>query len=104
VVRLLDLAATVAFEVAGEQRLEFDDQREFLAATQLLRKQVRADPDTLTKWDSHQPATPLGRVNVRSSCAVTRSSTSTGPSARSVSTTSSTRCGGVDAPAVIPTV
>ncbi len=41
---MLDLAAAGALEVAREQRLELDDQRELLAPQQLLLQQVRADP------------------------------------------------------------
>src|SRR5689334_9585692 len=104
VVRLLDLAAAVALEIAGEQRFELDDERELLAAADLVREQVPADSHFLAHWYGHQPVTPLGRLNFWSSRAITRSSTSTGPSARSTPTNSSTRCGGAEAPAVIPMV
>ena len=99
VVRLLDLAAAVALEVAREQRLELDDQRELLpagAASALNRYQPMRAPWRIGMAISR--ATPLGRVNLMSSWVTTRSATSTGPSARSVPMTSSTRCGGADAP------
>ena len=43
VLGMLDLAASGAFQVALEERLEFDDQRKSLAASQLLLEQVGAD-------------------------------------------------------------
>jgi hypothetical protein len=47
-VRLLDLAAARALQVAGEQRLELDQERELLIASQLLLHQVRPDAHGLT--------------------------------------------------------
>jgi hypothetical protein len=51
--RVLDLAAAVARQVAGEQRFELDDQRELLVTQQLLLGDVRADPHRLPKWHRH---------------------------------------------------
>ena len=47
VVRLLDLAAARALQVAREQRLELDEQRELLVSGQLLAHQVGADAQAL---------------------------------------------------------
>ncbi len=47
-VRLLDLAAAGALQVAGEQRLELDQERELLIASQLLAHQVGPDAQGLT--------------------------------------------------------
>ena len=41
--RVLDLPAAPARQVAGEERLQFDDQRELLRPLHLLLEQVRAD-------------------------------------------------------------
>ena len=60
---LLDLAAAGALEVAGEQRLELDEQRELLAAQQLLLHQVRAEPEGLTQGHGHGQLTSWGSVN-----------------------------------------
>src|SRR5450432_835982 len=104
IVWLLDLPAPVAFEVAREERLEFDDQRKLAHPVDLLGEQVPADTDALAHWNSHQPATPFGSIKVTSSAATERSTRSTVPSWRNVSMTSSTRWGGAEAPAVIPIV
>jgi hypothetical protein len=42
IMRLLDLAATVALEVAGEQRFQLDDQRKLLDAANLF--EIRYQP------------------------------------------------------------
>ena len=52
--RVLDLAAAVAGQVAGEQGLELDDERELVPAGQLLAGQVGADLDALTQGDTHR--------------------------------------------------
>ena len=50
---VLDLAAAVARQVAGEQRFQLDDQRELVPPGQLLPGQVGADFDALTKGNAH---------------------------------------------------
>jgi hypothetical protein len=45
---VLDLPAARALQVAGEQRLELDEQRKLLIASQLLAHQVRPDAQGLT--------------------------------------------------------
>jgi hypothetical protein len=50
---VLDLAAPVALQVAGEQRLELDNQREFVPAGQLLAGQVGPDLDALAERNWH---------------------------------------------------
>src|SRR6266567_2763697 len=52
-VRLLDLAAPRAFQVAGEQRLQLDEQRELVPAGQLLTNQVGPDPQALAQRHRH---------------------------------------------------
>jgi hypothetical protein len=51
VLRVLDLPAERAGEVALEERLELDEQRELLDAPQLLLGQVARDPQRLAKRD-----------------------------------------------------
>jgi hypothetical protein len=57
--RVRDLAAARALEVAGEQRLELDQQRELLASQDLLLDQVRAEPDRLAHRHGHIRAPPV---------------------------------------------
>src|SRR5439155_5253017 len=64
---LLDLAAAGALQVAGEQRLELDQERELLAALQLLPEQVAAQPNRLTQWHGHVQHTSRGSVTSTSS-------------------------------------
>jgi hypothetical protein len=52
-VRLLDLAASVALEVAREQWLQLDDERELRPSAQLLLGQVAADSNALAHWYGH---------------------------------------------------
>src|ERR1700750_1050511 len=103
-VRLLDLPAAGALQVAGEQRLELDEQRELLIASQLLAHQVGPDAQRLTQWHRHYPRTSLGRPNLIDSVVVTRSETDRGPSPESAEMISSTTAGGAEAPAVRPIV
>ena len=49
----LDLAAARAREIAREERLELDDQRELLATRQLLAHQVSSDPHALSQRHAH---------------------------------------------------
>ena len=63
VVRLLDLAAAVALEVAGEQRLQLDDQRELVPPPDLLLEQVPADTERLGEGGLPSAGDLLGRVN-----------------------------------------
>ena len=51
--RLLDLPAAIALEVAGEQRLKLDQQRELLIAGQLLLHQVCPDAHADSQWHRH---------------------------------------------------
>ena len=55
VLRVLDLPAERAGEVALEERLELDEQRELLHAPQLLLGQVAGDPERLAKRDRQLP-------------------------------------------------
>ena len=48
--RVLDLAAPGAGEVAGEQRLELDDERVLLAPADSVLEHVGADGDGLANW------------------------------------------------------
>jgi hypothetical protein len=50
---VLDLPAERAGEVALEERLELDEQRELLVALQLPLHQIAADGDALAKWNAH---------------------------------------------------
>ena len=73
VVRLLDLAAAGALQVAGEQRLELDEQRELLvarAASGASGSSRRAGSDAVA-W--LMPRTSLGRPNRMILVVVTRS-------------------------------
>ena len=71
--RLLDLAAAGALEVAGEQRLELDQQRELVGPLELLLHQVGAEADALAQGHGHGQDTSFGRVNRMSSGAATDS-------------------------------
>src|SRR5439155_22087449 len=104
VVRLLDLPAAGALEVAGEQRLKLDQQRELVPPGQFLAHQVCTDPHALAQRHGHGDLTSLGRLKWMDSVVVTRSFTSTGPSPASAATIWPTTAGGADAPALMPTV
>src|SRR5207302_11259718 len=82
-VRRLELAAAGALQVAGEQRLELDEPRQLLCASQRLTHQVGPDAQRLTQWHRHYPRTSLGRPNRIDSVVVTRSETDRGPSPES---------------------
>ncbi len=58
--RVLDLAAARALEVALEERLELDEQRELLRAGQALLHQVRADAHGLPQGHGHVSPRLLG--------------------------------------------
>ncbi len=51
--RVLDLAAPLAGQVAGEERFQFDDQRELVASLELLLHEVGADPHGLAQRHGH---------------------------------------------------
>lgn len=51
--RMLDLAAALARQVAGVERLEFDDQRELVPLTDFLFGQIRSDLDGLAERHGH---------------------------------------------------
>jgi hypothetical protein len=55
--RVLDLPAAQAGQVAGEQRLQLDDQRELLPPGQLLPGQVGAHPQVLAQRHCHRKLT-----------------------------------------------
>src|SRR5690606_16580790 len=59
---MLDLAAARAGEVAGEQRLEFEEQRELLPAAQLVPEDVGSDPDALAERHAHGSRASFGRA------------------------------------------
>src|SRR5205823_818551 len=106
--RVLDLPASGARQVAREQGLELDDQREPFASVQFLLEQVETHAGLLAERNGHQRSPPVrssaGRVNCRDSDTTWRSRTSMGPSDPIASTTRSTRISGAEAPAVTPTV
>src|SRR5262249_16252322 len=60
VVRLLDLPAAGALEVACEQRLELDQEREFVLARQLLAHEIGPDPQALSQRHGHINCLPRG--------------------------------------------
>src|SRR4029077_3899195 len=103
-VRLLDLPAPGALEVAREQRLQLDQEGELVMARQLLAHQVGPDPQALSQWHGHCARTSLGKLNRMFSVVMTRSQTSTGPRPDSAAMMSSHTAGGADAPAVRPIV
>ncbi len=51
--RVLDLPAALAGEVAGEQRLQLDNQRELFPLSELLFNEVRRNLDGLTERHGH---------------------------------------------------
>ena len=53
-VRVLDLAAAGAGEIAGEERLQLDDQRELRAPGELLAQQIGRDGEHLSDRNAHQ--------------------------------------------------
>ena len=55
VVGVLDLPAERACEVALEERLELDEQRELVVLAQALLQQVLPDGQALAKRDAHDP-------------------------------------------------
>jgi hypothetical protein len=59
--RVLDLPAAHTGQVAGEQRLQLDDQRELLPPGELLPGQVGADPQVLAQRHSHRNLTSAAR-------------------------------------------
>ena len=69
---LRDLAAARALEVAGEQRLQLDQQRELLDPLELLLGQVRSQAQGLAHRHGHGQPTSLGRAKTMSSVVVTR--------------------------------
>src|SRR5215472_17583798 len=50
---LLNLAAARALEVAGEQRLQLNEQRELVFAAKPLPHQVGPDAQALAQWHAH---------------------------------------------------
>src|SRR6185437_459194 len=80
--RVLDLPAARTAEVALEQGLELDEQREPLATPDLLRRPIARDGKALPKRDAHA-VTSLGSLKCSVSTISVRSSTSTLPSERS---------------------
>src|SRR5215469_2601403 len=115
--RLLDLAAARAFEVAGEQGLQLDDQRELLVAAQFLAHQVAPHPKALAQRHAHGDTvflvstalssarrSSLGSPNWTDSVATTTSSVVTSPRPPRAATICPTMAGGAEAPAAIPMV
>ena len=101
---LLDLAAARALEVAGEQRLELDEQRELVAPAQLLLEQV--GPELRRLWRSGMPIRSAhllgqGESDVSSADAAVPATVRAEPGAAR-RRRSSTRRGGAEAPAVTP--
>src|SRR5206468_6849641 len=101
--RVLDLPAERAREIALEERLELDKQWELLVPAHTLLHQVARDRDALSERNAHA-LTSRGRRKWTASVVVVRSSNSMGPSAASAATMRSTSSSGADAPAVSPTV
>src|SRR5437764_644584 len=102
--RVLDLPASGAGQVAGEERLQLHEERELLPPSEALTRQVGADPCLLTKRDGHGYLTPSGARKWTLSVVTASSSSSSGPSPPMAATTSPTRASGAEAPAVSPTV
>src|SRR5690349_160341 len=117
-VRIVDLAATGAGEIATEQRLKHENERIALAPHYFLLEQIAADSNLLEKWNGHSclflslsfnqgtaaSASSAGRRNSIFSCSPGSTEISTGPRRRSAPMTSSTSTSGAEAPAVMPTV
>ena len=59
--RLGDLSAARALEVAGEQRLQLDEERELVVAAQLLLDEIGAEPHGLAQRHGHRSAHLLGQ-------------------------------------------
>jgi len=57
-IRIIDLAAAEAGEVAAEQRLEHQHERIALAAEQLLLEQICADAHLFQKRNPHRTQLP----------------------------------------------
>src|SRR6516225_2108793 len=115
-VRIVDLAATGASEVATEQRLQHQNKRVALPAKQSLLDQIAADTHFLEERYSHYTfktfslscchpaASSAGSRNSMFSSRPGSTDTLTGPMRRRASITSSTSTSGAEAPAVMPTV
>src|SRR5262249_28120380 len=122
-VRVVDLAATGAGEIAAKQRLQHQHQRVALAPHKMLAQHVSPDRDSLIERDTHLHfpcQAPLGSRaidaarpgaaswggsrNLIFSSIPGRVVTSTGPNRARASMTSSTSTSGAEAPAVRPTV
>src|SRR5579859_1233930 len=104
--RMLDLPAPRALQVALEQGLQLHQQRELLPSAELLAGQVPGHLDRLSHRWGHvylSGRTWGGSLNWISSRATVRSSKLTVPRPSSARTTPSTSCSGADAPAVRPT-
>ena len=111
-VRIVDLAAARACEVAAEQRLEHQNERVAAAAGEPLAHHVGADAGDLAQWNRHGVSRSAGGrdfvrfSNSTGSRNATVSSmpgsvvTSHAPSRTSAATTSCTSASGADAPAV----
>src|SRR5258708_1868824 len=116
-VRIVDLAAADAGQVAAKQRLEHQHQRIALPAKQFLLDQILTDAQLLEERYCHYKFSfwPLGRevsqptvssAGGRNSIFSSRpgsTDTATGPIRRKASITSSTSTSGAEAPAVMPT-
>src|SRR6266702_7236547 len=116
-IRIIDLAAADAGEVAAEQRLQHQHERIAFAAKHFLLEQIAADTHFLEEGDSHYTflsgleirigqlaASWAGSLNSMFSSRPGSTDTVTGPIRRSASITSSTSTSGAEAPAVRPTV
>ena len=119
-VRIVDLAAAGAGEIAAEQRLQHQHQRIALAAGEMLLSDIGADPGGLRKGNSHAPLRLLvrrlerrpmpacaARLGSRNSICLAHAFHLLRPRPRrcrrSASITSSTSSSGAEAPAVRPT-
>ena len=117
-VGIIDLATTRASQIAPEQRLQHQDERVALAASEMLPDDVGADSSnlpegyaqlkipyeaTLMKFDRSQLMSSAGRRKLTVSAGPSRVDTSDGAIRIKVRTTSSTTISGADAPAVTPT-
>ncbi len=58
--RIVDLAASVAGQVAAEQRLQHQHQRVTLAPGKVLLDDIGANADGLIEWNTHKWSAPIG--------------------------------------------
>src|SRR5262249_53955631 len=87
--RVLDLPAERAREIALEERLEFHQERELVVALDPLLREIARDRDALTEGDAHAltscgrlPSSPPKYARVPSCCAPSAHSSSSAAARR----------------------